>query len=108
MEEKWWKRATEIFSESSTDILYVVPYQDGWNPSKPQRPSSLKMKKISYWPRMERLTDNVNMHFVCIDVKQLSNFPAIHTIVMQKFISTIEGLKGTEFMSRLLMKSPAV
>lgn len=101
MEKKWRERATEILSGSFTEILFVVPYQEGWNPSQPQRASSLKMKILSWPPRKEKLADNLNTNFVCIDVKQLSNFPEIHTIVMQQFISAIKSLEGTHFMRRL-------
>ena len=102
MEKKWQERATETLSGSFTEILHIVPYQEGWNRSQPQRASSLKMKKISSWPpRKGRLADNLNTNFVCIGVKQLSNFPEIHTIVMQQFISAIESLEGTHFMRKL-------
>lgn len=94
MEENWRESAVELFLESYKEILYVLPHAKRWDPTNPERASSLTMERIDVWP----LDDDVTSKFVCTNVNNVSGFPDVKTIVQQQFESALKALNNTDFM----------
>ena len=64
--------ASELLSDSSMEMLYIVPYQEKWDPNYPQPAFSLQMEAIKVWPSTGRLSSNIVSHFVCTNVRHIS------------------------------------
>ena len=102
MEEKWRIAALELLSDSLMEMLYIVPYQEKWDPNYPRPASSLQMEAIEVWPSTGRLPSDIVSHFVCTDVSHLDrSFPEVRAIFQQRFELTIGQLNGTDFKRRL-------